>query len=309
MDDINTNEFSSMEIPPFYTVDNIDDKEYINPNNNKYEGYELYYKLGQGHFGSVWKALRLSDGEIIALKIILLDPRNPKALQDVEREVSVLKKISDPKCNPYMACLYDYKYLPDTNEFLIEMELIKGNTLKEYITRVQDSVKYKHLIAITKDITNTLSVLHNNGIIHNDVKPDNIIINNDMAPILVDFGVACENLSICLMDKKDKTKSGLCCKNIIGPNMYISPETIKTGGYFLESDIWSLGVTLYLMATGSYPFKTKGSSVSDLVQSIIKQDIIILNTSNKKLNYIVNHALIKDPNKRITLGEIKDILK
>ena len=298
-------DFSSMDIPPFNSAEPIEDVEYVDPISNKYEGYKLYNKLGQGHFGSVWKASRLSDGKIIALKIINIDQRNPQALKDVENEVRILKKISDPKCNPYMACLYDYKYLPQTNEFLIEMELVKGDTLDYYINRLEDSKKYKHLLAITKDVAKTLSILHNNGIIHNDVKPDNIIIDNDMAPILVDFGVACDNLSVCSMDKKVQ---GLCCKNVKGPNMYVSPETIKTGGYFPESDIWSLGVTLYLMATGSYPFRSDGSSVKEITQSILKQDIITLNTPNEKLNSIVNGALIKDPSKRITLGEIGRII-
>lgn len=272
-----------------------------------YPDYELIRILGRGHFGTVWEATRKSDEKTVALKVVQIDKRNPTAVQDLVREVSILSKVSDPSCKPYLACIYGYKYLPDSGEFLIEMELVEGKRLDLYVKSIHDrSTLYRHLLLIMKDIVKALQYLHSNGIVHNDVKPDNIIIDKDLTPVLVDFGASCDKLSLC---KLSKEQSALCCRGVKGPNLYVSPETLKTkGGYFPESDVWSLGISFYNAATNEYPYDTS-DTVRKLVQAIIKGDIKKLNTSNKTLNNIVNRSLDRDPTTRITLDEISAILE
>ena len=269
-----------------------------------YPGYNIISLIGKGFFGEVWKAERLSDGEIIALKVVNTDPLNPKMLQALKREAKILNKISRPQCQPFLVCFNDYKYLPDQNKFIIDMTLIEGKTLVKYAIILDEETRYKHLLLIMKDIIKALEYLHNNGIIHNDVKPENIIIDKHLTPILVDFGVACVDLSVCKLDKNVTSK---CCKGIMGPNMYISPETIKRKVYYIESDIWSLGITFYIAATGKYPFN-KGNNLEELFNNIKNDEPDKLNTSNEVLNYIVNRALDKNPVTRITIPEISKIL-
>ncbi len=268
-----------------------------------YPGYELVEVIGRGFFGKVWKAVRLSDNKTVALKVIQIsiDPKIDM-LKNLQREVSILKKISTPRCQPFLVCFNSYQYLPDTNEFLIDMNLIVGKNLLEYSNSVSGDIKYKHLLLIMKDITKALLYLHNNGIIHNDVKPDNILIDANKTPILVDFGVSCFDTSVCLLDNT----TAPCCKDVQGPNKYISPETIKTKAYFTQSDIWSLGLTFYVVSSGVYPFDI-GTGIQELFDRILK-DPVKLQTGNEVLDYIVNRSLDKNPVTRISLEEINKIL-
>ena len=266
-----------------------------------YEGYELIREIGSGNFGRVYRAKRLSDGNIIALKVI--NVRTDTMLKDIYREVSILKKISDPVCQPFLVCFNRYKYLEDTGEFLIEMDMVEGKIMSDFIKDVPEDKKYKYILLILKDIITAIIYLHRNNIIHNDIKPDNIIIDENLTPVLVDFGVACEDVSICSLDDENKK----CCKNIFGPKQYISPETLDTKAYYKESDIWSLGVTLYVSATNDLPFDHDGRAKT-LFNNIRNDYPKKLITSNNLLNYIVNSSLNKDPNTRITPEEIHRLL-
>lgn len=276
-----------------------------------YPGYTLIEVIGKGFFGSVWKARRLSDDKIIALKVVKINPNRPNMRKELEREVEILAKISRPVCQPFLVCFNDYKYIEDRDEYIIDMNLIEGKTLMEYAESVPDEkTRYRHLLLIMKDIVKAIEYLHKNGIIHNDIKPENIIIDEHLTPILVDFGVACLELAICPLQHNEETVSSLCCKGILGPIMYISPETLKNRGtYFTQSDIWSLGVTFYTSATlGGYPFEKTGK-VKQLFKNIKSSEPTKLKTSNEILNYIVNRALDKNPTTRITIPEINEILE
>ena len=272
-----------------------------------YPGYKLIKELGKGQFGKVYEAIREKDGKTVALKAVTIHPGDPSALTNLMREVSILSKISDPECQPFLACFHGYKYLEDQNIFLIDMDLVKGQNLLEYGKGVYSKeVLYKHLLLIMKDLIKALQYLHRNGIIHNDVKPDNIIIDNNLTPVLVDMGVACSNLTICQIDE---TNSGLCCRGAMGPVMYVSPERIKTQANFPQSDIWSMGMTFYVVATGTYPFELGSTPTpGKLLRALKTQEPKKLHTSNEVLNYIVNRALDKTPTTRITLNEISQIL-
>ncbi len=185
------------------------------------------------------------------------------------------------------------------------MDLIEGKNLKEYIKSVTDPItKYKHLLLIMKDLVKALNYLHNHGIIHNDVKPDNIMIDNNLTPILVDFGVSCINsITKCSIGNTES----MCCKNISGPNILVSPETLQNKAYFAQSDIWSLGITFYIVSTdGDYPFDY--DNIKSLFDNIKNKEPQKLKTSNNTLNNIVNKCLDKNPVTRIRLNDISNIL-
>lgn len=266
-----------------------------------YPNYEIISAIGSGFFGSVWKAKRISDNKIIALKTVVV--QDEKMLQDLQRETDILTKISSPMCQPFLVCFNGSSYIKDKNTFLIDMELIEGQTLMKYANSHQGDKKYKYLLLIMKDLVKAIKYLHDNGIIHNDIKPDNIIIDKNLTPVLVDFGVACTNLSYCTF--KEETLE--CCREIFGPYMYISPETIKTKAYYKQSDIWSLGLSFYMAAGAEYPF-VKNLSAKELFESIYKSRPEPLATGNIILDDIVNRSLIKNMKNRITLNEIISIL-
>ncbi len=271
-------------------------------------GYNLIKEIGSGFFGKVYDSIRQSDGKNVALKVINIDPENPSAVNDLKREVSILTKISDPVCQPYLVCFNGYKYVEKENLFLIDMNMVKGDTLGKFANRVRYNPKFtRYLLLIMKDLIKAINYLHKNGIIHNDIKPDNIIISSNLTPVLVDMGVACTDLMPCPIGNVDT----LCCKGIKGPNMYISPETIFTkGGYFKESDIWNLGLTFYITVNQKYPIDIyEPFTARKLVSALQTRELNKLNSGDEILDYIVNSALDKNINSRITLQEIEEILK
>lgn len=262
--------------------------------------YYLDQQLGKGYFGEVWKAKKLILGqdETVALKIINV---NQETIENVQREVEILKRISEPRCQPFLVCYRSSQYLKDQNRFLIEMDLVVGKNLERFIKETPENLRAKYLLLIVKDIVTALQYLHSNEISHNDIKPDNILITPTLKPVLVDFGVSCFSISLCF----DKIK---CCYGIKGPNLYVSPETIKTNAYYPQSDMWSLGVTCYHVITGSYPFDVPIENVKVLFDNIVKQPLKKLSTHDRTLNYIVNRCLDKNLLSRIKPDEISIIL-
>ena len=130
-----TSEESFEDIPGYSgIVSYISPQEDIIPTekivDDTYPGYQLVKMIGRGVFGTVWKAIRLSDGKTIALKIIRVV--SPDSLKELYREVEILKKISSPECQPFLVCFNSYLYLKDRKEFLIDMDLIVGEDLMKY---------------------------------------------------------------------------------------------------------------------------------------------------------------------------------
>lgn len=268
--------------------------------------YEFIKKIGKGSQGTVWKAIRVSDGKIIAIKS--LPSYNAESTTAAKDEIEKLKMMSKPRCHDNIICYYGYT--EEGDNIYVEMEYIDGVDLSEYSKRLRDKGEYdklyKHLLLITKDLINGLVCVHIKDIIHNDIKPTNIIIDNSLTPVLIDFGIACNSYDMCSFGQDKKP----CCRGFGGTPAYASPEMYKNDVRFPQSDIWSLGMTLYESATGKLPynFKTK-PNLYDILQAIQYDEPNKLKTTNNLLNTIVNQALVKNPIDRITTMEIHNLLK
>ena len=271
--------------------------------------YEIQGKLGSGGFGSVYKAIRLSDQKVVAIKALKVNKTSNK-LFSLLNEISILEKISKEGCNPNLACYYNHYYDQRRSEMIIEMEIIDGETLTEFCKKVHGDVLYRYLLLIVKDLIKAIVYIHNLNVLHNDIKPDNIMIDRELTPKLVDFGLACTTHTCDNNDRvKTSTKTELCCEGYNGTPAFASPEMYANDIRYPASDIWSLGVTLYLCATGKYPFLFPyNASNQDIRNTILNNDPAELNTSNKLLNEIVNKALIKTPELRITSEGIDTLL-
>ena len=121
------------------------------------------------------------------------------------------------------------------------MELIEGITLKEYIAK-KGKLSIKEATSIAIQVSMGLEAAHNHGIVHRDVKPQNIIISTDGKVKLSDFGIA------------KATSSNTISSNVMGSVHYSSPEQVRGGYSDYKSDIYSLGITMYEMVTGRVPF-------------------------------------------------------
>jgi len=268
--------------------------------------YEIIKTLGEGAQGKVYKVIRKSDQKIIALKVLRVNYGSEKYNQAIQ-EATMLEKISKPQCNPFLACYYNHYY--KDGELLIESEFIEGVTLAVYSKTLQEKNDYeklyRHLLLITKDIITGIALIHKMGIIHNDIKPENIIIDPSLTPKLVDFGLACTT-QFCDYENQKVP----CCLGLNGSPHYASPEMIKTKERYFPSDIWSLGMTLYYSATGTFPYNfPKDKNVMTVLYTTATQTPKLLTTNNEVLNEIVNRSLKVLPFERITLNEIAKLIQ
>jgi serine/threonine protein kinase len=283
------------------------------------ERYNLIKKLGSGEYGSVWRAKRLKDDKTIAVKIINYVSKEQLAIAN--REINLLKEISTPKCHPSLACFYDS--YNDDKSIYIDMEYIDGVTLnvfaKDYFKNKQETKLYKLLISIICDICMGLEYMHGKGIIHRDIKPQNIMIDKRYQPKLIDIGLSCTTLivekekDIVLKETCEiENKLLSCCKGFAGTPIYASPEMLLNNVSYFSSDVFSLGATFFTVASGKdIYYVTPPKNMKMLLDLIRSSDFRYpkLDTFNYSLNTLVNNMIIRNPLDRLTVKEIIDSIK
>ena len=257
--------------------------------------YEYIQMLGSGSFGKVrlyvdrqCKTLRY------AIKTLKKDFLNKHMIDSIEREVDILRSLDHPNIVKYFETYEDECYLH------IVMEYIAGDNLFRVLTD-QKGFKFTER-TISKIMTCLLKAvlfLHHNGIIHRDIKPENIVfveLNNFNALKLIDFG-----LSIQQNAKKDNRR--------VGTPYYMAPEMVR-GNFNYASDVWSIGVILFIMVTGKQPFR--GKSKEEVFEKI-KRGAYDKNTLNrakcsKEVKDLIKKMLVTEHSKRITVESALDHL-
>ncbi len=273
--------------------------------------YEIIKRLGFGAFGTVYKAKRSPDNKIIALKVIDIPAYKPDLVEKTKMEIDTLKKLANPECNPFVICYYDSYYDDKKGQFLIEMELIEGKDMEKYVDYLWDNkskeMVYYYLLLITNDLLKGLKYTHDKNILHNDIKLDNIMIDTKNIPRIIDYGLSCTAIQI------EKYKY---CQSYGGTPKYIAPELYSLDLRIPASDLWALGISLYISAThGEYPFDVDEFVYTFESPFFSDRDIEPkkLQTNNNQLNKLVNGLLTKDYTKRLTadqgLAMLKNILK
>ena len=154
------------------------------------------------------------------------------------------------------------------------------------------------MIAVIKDLIPGLVYLHSKGIIHRDIKPDNIIIETGtMQPKLVDFGLAC----FTKRNLKCENRSNECCPGTAGTPYFMAPETLLKGIAYPESDTWSLGASVYSSITGKMVYDAK--KLKELKRKVMTETPII-ETGDTILDNILSMMLEKDVRRRISESDI-----
>jgi len=267
--------------------------------------YQIIEEIGSGAYGKVYKAIRKSDGETIALKV--LDNVDSDTVKDIMNEIRQLESIK-PGCeNMFVVCYYDDYHDFERRIYYIEMEYVEGVTLREFMKRLKSTSDYEtynyYLLAIIRDIAKGLEYIHNLKIVHNDIKPDNIMIQPDYIPKIIDFGAACKYL--------DPSGGVNFCFNNTSTPYYTPPEVIEYNkGKKMRrapNDMWSLGVTLFDMAVGQKPFL--GADRKTLYHAIITETPDTVLISNQVLRILAEGLLDKNPGRRYTADMVVDIIE
>jgi hypothetical protein len=204
--------------------------------------YRILEPLGSGGMGDVWRALRIDDGAIVALKTIRAE-RLPDAesRRRFAREAAVLERLEHPS----IARVLEAGIEPVP---FIAMELLGGETLDARLERGRMSVR--DALACTASVAEALAFAHAAGVVHRDVKPSNIHLDGERV-VLSDFGIA------FLPGETRVTRTGA----LIGTAAYIAPELVREQEPVPASDIYSLGVVLFEMLTGELPFRAEGATL------------------------------------------------
>lgn len=230
--------------------------------------------IGKGSFGSVYKTEK--DGKFFAIKIFQSELLQTEYRSRLDREIKAIQKISHPN----VVKIHDFGKFAENNfeYFYIVMDLVEGRTLSEYIGVVNED----RCIKIIESILDTIDSIHLQGVLHRDLKPDNIMINSKGVPIILDFGLA------KLIDYSSITQTG----DTVGTFYYMSPEQITDSKHLdNRSDYFSIGVIFYQLLTGTLPHDAE--YVPALIEQIKNQYPISPSELNSDITNQTENVILK----------------
>jgi serine/threonine-protein kinase len=201
--------------------------------------YRIIEELGRGGMGTIYRAMDTKLEEEIALKLIRPEiALDSQAIKRFHHELRMARRIVHKNIGRM------YELMEDEGTHYITMEYISGEDLRHLIRRV-GPLPLPRTLAIAKQVCSGLSEAHRQGIVHRDIKPGNIMIDRNGDARILDFGIS-----------RSLRAEGMTLQGVaVGTPEYMSPEQIECVDIDCRSDIYSLGIVLYEMATGCLPFK------------------------------------------------------
>ena len=216
--------------------------------------YEILEKIGSGGMASVYRARHLAFGEVCAIKVVAGKlAHDDTFLKRFRNEAVVTRRLQHPNA----VRVDDLDTTEDGRPFIV-MEFVEGRNLRDMI-RQEAPLHPRRAVAITRQVASALAAAHALGIVHRDIKPDNILLTHDSAghdlAKVLDFGIAKVKETVLGEDAYTPTRTGM----VVGTPQYVSPEqAMGKRGEEIDgrSDLYSLGVVLYEMLTGRLPFSS-----------------------------------------------------
>lgn len=268
--------------------------------------YEILQRIGQGGMGTVYKVRHLVFNEVRALKMVSAElAENPDFLERFRTEAVIMRRLQHPNA----VRVEDMDWTEDNRPFLV-MEYIEGNSLRQRLEE-RGALPVSEALEVASQTCSALSAAHEMGILHRDIKPDNILIvdqpGGGLMVKVMDFGVAKikESTQQYGMREGVSTQTGF----LIGTPAYMSPEQAmgKPGSQLdARSDLYSVGIVLYEMLTGSQPFSadTPVGLLQHHIQTIPQPPDQLAAGRNipGPVSDLVMKALEKDPANRFQLA-------
>jgi serine/threonine-protein kinase len=250
--------------------------------------YRIESILGRGGMGVVYKATDAQLDETVAIKTLPGDvmTRSPEDLERFKREIRLARKIT------HRNVLRTYDYGEAEGVYFISMEYVRGYTLSELMDEAPArQMPARATIGITRQICRGLHAAHEQGIIHRDIKPQNVLIDAKGEAKLMDFGVA-----RMAEVPEAMTQAGM----IVGTPHYMSPEQVQGKTLDARTDVYAMGVLLYELVAGRRPFES--TSLTGILTAHITEQarppIEVRPDIGRELNAIILRCLEKDPRAR-----------
>ena len=272
-------------------------------------GYEIVRCIGEGGMGVVFEARQSNPRRTVALKVIRSVLPSPTLLARFQHEAQVLAQLRHPGiAHIYEAAVANIALADGITaaQPYFAMELVKGEPLRAFAERRKLNLRQRLELMVL--VCQAVQHAHEKGVIHRDLKPDNILVEESGLPRVLDFGVA------RLTDRTDDSESiATRAGEIVGTLAFMSPEQIAGDKTRIDTrcDVYSLGVILYELLTGSLPQNVKGLSLAEAARRIQQDDPKLPSahdpTLRGELDWIVMKCIEKDPVRRYSsagaLGE------
>lgn len=245
------------------------------------ERYRIKERIGGGGMANVYLAFDLILERDVAIKVLRMEFVNdPEFIERFDREAQAATSLSHPN----IVSIYD---VGDEDDILyIVMEYVDGLTLKEYIVQ-NGPLSVEKAVDIMEQLTSAIQHAHENGIVHRDIKPQNVLIDDHGIVKVTDFGIAMALSATALTQTN----------SVLGSVHYLSPEQARGGKATKKSDIYSLGIVFYELVTGELPFSGQ-SPVSIALKHLQNEtpSVRLLNPSvPQSVENIILQATTKDP--------------
>ena len=260
--------------------------------------YEIKELLGRGGTGEVYKAYHPALARDVAIKTIHTFSDDPKAIARFRREAQIIAALRHPN----IVQVHDFDIADGT--FFMVMEHVAGQSLQSYLKPIHargETLPLAEALTLFQTICRAVIYAHNQGVVHADLKPANVLLNSSNQPILVDFGLS------RLAGHESITHSNA----LTGTPAYMSPEQCKSQGSDERSDIYSLGVMLFEMVTGTLPFT--GDSIVAIILKHIDEPPPFPRTFKPDLPFeledVILQTLEKEPSRRFqTVSDLLEAL-
>jgi serine/threonine protein kinase/Tol biopolymer transport system component len=252
----------------------------------KLGNFEIVEMLGRGGMGEVWRARDARLKREVAIKVLPAGlARDPDRISRFEREARAASALNHPN----IVSVHDIGC--DNGTYWIATELVRGDTLRRMIEA--GPLPAPKAIEIAAQVAAGLAAAHAAGLVHRDLKPDNIMVTRDGQVKILDFGLAKQRYPAPDSTTADLTDEGM----VLGTAGYMSPEQVRGEAADHRSDLFSFGVVLHEMLSGKRAFS--GSSSVEMMHAILKDEPAELPVSvPPELGGIVRRCLEKEPDRR-----------
>ncbi|GAA3763238.1 serine/threonine-protein kinase [Salinactinospora qingdaonensis] len=256
--------------------------------------YRMYDLIGQGGMGRVWRGTdELLDRPVAIKELIIPSPLPQREVEVLRTRMMREARSAAQLSHPSIITVFDV--VESDERPWIVMELVRGTAMSKLI-KERTTLEPERVAAIGVQLVAALSVAHQHGVVHRDVKPGNVLIADENRTVLTDFGIA------RLPGSSSLTTSG----NLLGSPSFLAPEQARGETATPASDMWALGATLYNAVEGAPPFHR--STAMGTLSAIITEEVPAPQRAGP-LRPVIEALLDKDPEGRLTVEQAGEMLR